>query len=308
MDEPFHSFASFLKRRFPGGPVRKIAIDAGLPCPNRDGTLSEAGCVFCDAYGAGPVAARGQSIECQIEARIARSPGQRFLAYYQAHCNTHGPAADLRRKYEVVFRYPEIVGLFIGTRPDALPQPVLALLAQTARRTYLCVELGLQSAHDRSLEWLQRRHTYAQFLEGFAALRRLGIDVVVHLIVGIPGETRDDMRATIAAMNALKPAGVKLHPLHVLRGTELERRYARGQLPLLGQDEYVEIACDLLERLDPDIAVHRLAADREAGLFVAPPWAQRRAAVLEAVRRRLGRNGSRQGANVARVDNPVWMM
>ncbi len=308
MDEPFHSFASFLRRRFPGVPVRKIAIDAGLSCPNRDGTLSEAGCIFCDAYGAGPVAAKGQSIERQIEARIARFPGQRFLAYFQAHCNTHGPLADLRSKYEVVFRYPEIVGLFIGTRPDALPPPVLDLLAQTARRTYLCVELGLQSVHDRSLEWLQRRHTYAQFLEGFAALRRLGIDVVVHLIIGIPGETRGDMRATIAAMNALRPAGIKLHPLHVLRGTELEQRHARGQLSLLDEDEYVEIACDLLERLDPDIVVHRLAADREAGLFVAPLWARRKAAVLESIRRRLRRGGSGQGAKLARVDKSAWMM
>lgn len=308
MDEPFHSFASFLRRRFPGGsPPRKIAIDAGLACPNRDGTLAEDGCIFCDPYGAGPVAARGRTIASQIEARIARFPGRRFLAYFQTHCNTHGPVTELKRKYEVVFRYPEIVGLFIGTRPDALPEPVLALLAETSRRVYLCVELGLQSAHDRSLAWLRRRHTYAKFLEGFAALRRLGIDVVVHLIVGIPGETRGDMRATIAALNELQPAGVKLHPLHVLRGTELERLHAGGRLPLLERDEYVEIACDLLERLDPAIAVHRLTADREGGLFVAPLWAQRKAELLEAVRRRLRQRGFGQGGRRG-VDKPEPML
>lgn len=307
MDEPFHSFASFLRRRLPGGPLRKIAIDAGLSCPNRDGTLAGDGCIFCDPYGAGPAAARGRSIESQIEERIARFPGRRFLAYYQAHCNTHGPLAELRRKYEVVFRYPEIAGLFVGTRPDALPGPVLALLAETGRRIYLCVELGLQSVHERSLAWLRRRHTYASFLEGFAALRRQGIDVVVHLIVGIPGETRDDMRATIAALNRLQPAGIKLHPLHVLRGTELERLHAAGRLPLLERDEYVEIACDLLERLDPAIAVHRLTADREGDLYVAPLWAQRKAEVLEAIRRRLRQQGHNQGWRLG-IDKPAPMM
>lgn len=295
MDEPFYSFAAFLKERFPGERVRKIPIDAGFSCPNRDGTTSADGCIFCDPFASGPVATAGWTIERQIELQLRRRPGAKFIAYFQSHCNTHGPVAELRRKYETVFRYREIVGLAVGTRPDALPAPVLALLQEMGRRIYLCVELGLQSVHERSLAWLNRNHNYEQFADSCRRLRRRGIDVVVHLIVGIPGETREDMRATIAAMNALKPAGVKFHLLHVLRGTELQARHARAGLPLLGAEEYVDIVCDLLERLDPGIVVQRLAVDREQGLFIAPSWARNKAAVLQAIRKEMRRRGSVQG-------------
>jgi radical SAM protein (TIGR01212 family) len=295
MDEPFYSFATFLKSKFPGGKVWKIPIDAGFSCPNRDGTLSGAGCIFCDPFAAGPVATAGWTIEEQITAYVRRHPGQRFIAYFQAHCNTYGPVADLRRKYETVFRFPEIVGLFVGTRPDELPEPVLSLLQETGRRIYLSVELGLQSVHERSLNLLNRNHTVGQFESAFHELRRRSIDCVIHLIIGIPGETRADMRATIEVMNALKPAGIKFHPLHVLRGSPLQAQHARGSLPLLGRDEYIDIICDLLEHLDPDIVVHRLTADREKELFIAPLWALKKAVVLEAIRREMRQRGSRQG-------------
>ncbi len=298
MDEPFYSFAAFLKNKFPGGKVRKIPIDAGFSCPNRDGKLSGAGCVFCDPFAAGPVAKAGWTIEEQITSHVRRYGGWRFIAYFQSHCNTYAPVAELRRKYEIVFRFPEIVGLFVGTRPDELPEPVLSLLQETGRRIYLSVELGLQSVHERSLGLLQRNHSVGQFVSAFHELRRRRIDCVVHLIIGIPGETRADMRATIAVMNALRPAGIKLHPLHVLRGSQLQARHARGSLPLLGRDEYVDIVCDLLERLDPDIVVHRLTADREKELFIAPPWALDKAAVLEAIRREMRQRGSRQGCRM----------
>lgn len=295
MDEPYYSFAAFLKKKFPGRRVRKIPIDAGFTCPNRDGTLGDDGCVFCDPYAAGPVATTGWTIERQVELRLRRSPETRFIAYFQANCNTHAPAGELRRCYEAALRRPQVVGLAVATRPDALPGPVLSLLQEMAGRTWLSVELGLQSIHERSLAWLRRRHTYAQFVSAFAELRRRDIDVVVHLIVGIPGETREDMRATVAAMNGLRPAGVKFHLLHVLRGAELQARHERGELPLLQRGEYVDIVCDLLERLDPAIAVHRLAVDREAGLFVAPAWAQDKAAVLRAVAEEMRDRGAFQG-------------
>lgn len=302
MDEPFYSFAAFLKSKFPGGRVWKIPIDAGFSCPNRDGTLSSAGCAFCDPFAAGPMAASGRTIEDQIAVFVRRHPGRSYIAYFQSHCNTYGPVAELRRKYEIVFRFPEIVGLFVGTRPDELPEPVLSLLQETGRRIYLSVELGLQSVHERSLVRLNRNHTFAQFAAAFHELRRRSIDVVVHLIVGIPGETRADMRETIEVMNALKPAGIKFHPLHVLRGAPLQAWHARGALPLLGRDEYVDIICDLLQRLDPGIAVHRLTADREKELFIAPLWMLDKAAVLEAIRREMRQQGSRQGGR-SRADS-----
>lgn len=295
MDEPFYSFATFLKNKFPGGTVLKIPINAGFSCPNRDGTLSSAGCVFCDPYAAGPVITSGWTIEEQIASHIQRHRGRRFIAYFQSHCNTYGPLTELRRKYEVVFRYPEIVGLFVGTRPDALPGPVLSLLQEMGRRIYLSVELGLQSVNERSLVRLNRNHSYGQFAKAFRQLRRRGIDAVVHLIIGIPGETRVDMRATIAVMNALKPAGIKFHPLHVLRGSPLQQQYAQGSLPLLSRNEYIDIICDLLERLDPDIVIHRLTADREEELFIAPRWVLNKATFLEGIRREMRQRGSRQG-------------
>ncbi len=303
MDERIHSFAAFLKKRFPGRRVRKIPIDAGFTCPNRDGTLGYDGCVFCDPYAAGPVATAGWTIERQVEMRLRRSPGTSFIAYFQANCNTHAPQDELRRCYQAALGHPRVVGLAVATRPDALPAPTLALLQELAGRTWLSVELGLQSIHERSLAWLRRRHTYAQFVSAFVELRRRGIDVVVHLIVGIPGETRGDMRATIAAVNALRPAGIKFHLLHVLRGSELQARHERGELPLLQREEYVDILCDLLERLDPGIVVHRLAVDREAGLFIAPAWALDKAAVLRAVTGELRRRGGFQG-RLARASAP----
>ncbi len=295
MNEPFHSFGTFLKTKFPGNKVLKIPIDAGFSCPNRDGTLSNAGCIFCDRYAAGPVATAGWTIEKQIASRIRRHPDRKFIAYFQAHCNTYGPVAELRRKYGIVFSFKEIVGLFIGTRPDAVPEPVLALLEELSRRIYLCVELGLQSVHARSLELLQRHHTYEQFEKTFHELRSRRIDVVVHLIIGIPGETLADMRMTIAAMNALRPAGIKFHLLHVLKDTELQARHSRSPLPLLSQEEYADIISDLLERLDPAIVIHRLTADRERELFVAPLWVLSKQAVLDAIRRKMMVRGAFQG-------------
>ena len=295
MDEPFHSFSAFLKHKFPGSKVLKIPIDAGFSCPNRDGTLSSAGCIFCDRYAAGPVATAGWTIERQITTHIRRYPARKFIAYFQSYCNTYGAVPELRRKYGTVFGYKEIVGLFIGTRPDALPGPVLDLLQDMGRRIYLCVELGLQTVHARSLALLNRNHTYEQFEKSFHELRARKIDVVVHLIVGIPGETLEDMRATITAMNVLQPAGVKFHLLHVLKDTELQAQHSGSPLPLLSQEGYADIISDLLERLDPAIVIHRLTADRERGLFIAPLWALNKPAVLNSIRNKMKLKKTFQG-------------
>ena len=295
MDEPFHSFPEFLKTKFPGCRIRKIPINAGLSCPNRDGTLSLSGCIFCDRFGAGPIRTASWPISRQIDSYIGRHPGMKFIAYFQSHCNTHGPLAVLQGKYEIIFSYPDIVGLAIGTRPDAIADPVFSLLEKLNRRIYLSVELGLQSIHEQSLLLLNRNHSYPQFLQAFHRLQAMGIDVVVHLIVGIPGETRAQLLETIEAMNRLKPSGVKLHLFHVLKDTELHARYLRSPFPLLGQDEYADLIADLLEQLDPGIVIHRLTADREKEMFVAPSWALNKPAVLNSIRAKLKARGSRQG-------------
>jgi radical SAM protein (TIGR01212 family) len=295
MYEYCYSFNQFLKKKFPGERVVKIPINAGFSCPNRDGTLSAAGCIYCDRYAAGPPRMDGWPIGEQIDDYIRRHPGKKYIAYYQSHCNTYGQVPELEAKYEIVFQYQSVVGLFIGTRPDAVPLPVLSVLERINRRTYLCVELGLQSIHEGSLSFLNRNHTYEQFLRAFAELRARGIAIVVHLIVGIPGESRRHMLETIEAMNGLRPEGVKFHLLHVLSGTELHSLYARSAFPLLGQEEYAGLMADLLEHLDPGIVVHRLTAEREKEMFIAPLWALNKPAVLDSIRSEMRKRNSFQG-------------
>ncbi|MBN2346270.1 MAG: TIGR01212 family radical SAM protein [Candidatus Aminicenantes bacterium] len=295
MNEPFRSFRGLLKERFPGCKVVKIPIHSGLSCPNRDGKLSRRGCIYCDRYASGPPDTVGWPIEEQVETFMKKHPGRKYIAYFQSYCNTYGPVAVLEKKYAIALRYENIVGIFIGTRPDAISRPAFSLLERIHRRTWLSVELGLQSIHDHSLLLLNRNHTYGQFCEAFQELKRRGIETIVHLIIGIPGETRQHMVQTVEALNALRPAGVKFHLLHVLRGTEMYERYVRSPFPLLSQEEYTDLVVDLLERLHPAIVVHRLSADRERELFYAPSWALNKAKVLRSIRTKLAERGSHQG-------------
>jgi len=301
MDELFNSFKGFLKKKFPGIKILKIPINAGFSCPNRDGFISKSGCVYCDRFASGPIQTASWPIEKQIEFFISSHPQKKYIAYFQSHCNTYGPVSELKRKYESVFNYNDIIGLFIGTRPDAISPPTFSLLEKLNQRIYLTVELGLQSVHEQSLLFLNRNHSYQQFLETFHELKNRKIDTVVHLIVGIPGETREHMRQTILQMNDLKPAGIKLHLLHILKETELYCRYIETPFPLLNQEEYVDIIAYLLEYLDPDIVIHRLTAEREKEIFFAPQWALNKLAVLNSITAKMKKNGLFQGKKFRRA-------
>jgi hypothetical protein len=298
MDELFNSFHGFLKKKYPGLKILKIPINAGFSCPNRDGLLSKSGCVFCDRFASGPIHTASWPIEKQIEFYIRSHPQKKYIAYFQSHSNTYGPVSELKRKYESVFNYKDILGLFIGTRPDSISSPTFSLLEKLNRRIYLTVELGLQSIHGRSLLLLNRNHSYEQFLKTFHELKTRNIDTVVHLIVGIPGETREHMLQTIMAMNDLKPAGIKLHLLHILKDTELYRRYIKSPFPLLDQEEYSDTVAYLLGFLDPDIVIHRLTAEREKEIFYAPEWALNKLAVLNSITAKMIKSGSRQGSKL----------
>jgi radical SAM protein (TIGR01212 family) len=295
MNEPYFSFAAFLRNRFPGQKVVKIPLHGGFACPNKDGALDTKGCVFCDDYASGPIHFSDWPIERQIQHRMAAHPGKKFIAYFQSHCNTYGPVRQLRAAYEKIFKFGDIVGLAIGTRPDTLPEPVLLLLQELNRRTFLTVELGLQSIHEKSLTYLNRNHTFAQFLDAFHRLQSRNIATVAHLIVGIPGESRSDMLATIEAMNRLKPQGIKFHLLHILKNTTLHQRCLATPFPLLSREEYADLIVLLLDHLDPGIVIHRLSAEREKELFIAPQWALNKQAVLNAIRQRLRETGAYQG-------------
>lgn len=295
-NEPYYSFNTFLKQTF-GQRVWKIPVNAGFSCPNKDGTISTQGCIFCDAYGSGPIQSMKMqlSIPEQIERFIQGHSGMKYIAYYQAHSNTCAPVEVLRKQYEHIFNYEEIVGLFIGTRPDSIAQDIYPLLTELSRKTYLTIELGLQSVHPKSLEFLTRNHSYQQFLETFNALKSINIDVVVHLIIGIPGETRQDMQETIREMNRIKPAGVKFHMLHVLKNTPLFELYDNKPFSLLEQDDYVDLMVELLEHLDPSIVIHRLTGERDKEIYHAPLWALDKHSTINAIRQKMTDNQTYQG-------------
>ena len=295
MNELYYSFNTFLKRKFNNQKVRKIPINAGFSCPNKDGKLSDKGCIFCDRFGSGPVKTYNLSIFEQIEQFIKDHPGVKYIAYYQAHTNTYAPYEELRKKFEIAFSFEDIVGIFIGTRPDSIEDEVYPFFEELGNRTYLSVELGLQSIHLKSLDFLNRNHSYKQFLDTFQKLKQMNVDVVVHLIVGIPGETKQDMLETVMEMNRLKPAGIKFHLMHVLRETPLYDLFKRERFELLQKEEYVNLIVYLLERLDPSIVIHRLTGERDKELFYAPEWALNKADVINSIKSKMKKLNTFQG-------------
>ncbi len=221
------------------------------------------------------------------------------LCCLQAATNTYAPPAKLRSLYDQALGHPQIVGLAIGTRPDCVPDDVLVLLETYARDRFVCLELGLQSIHDRSMDWMNRGHHYDAFVDAVGRCQGRGLDLCAHVILGLPGETRDDMLATADALAALSIQGVKIHNLHVVRDTPLERQYQAGTARMLEFDEYVSLVCDFLERLRPDMVIHRLNGDAPPDFLVAPLWCLDKPRLLAAIQEELVRRDSRQGQRVA---------
>ncbi len=275
--------------------IRKIPVNAGFPCPNKNGDISDEGCIFCDKYGSGPIESFSLPIREQIEMFTSANKGIKFIAYYQAHSNTYASREELEEKYNIIFEYKDIVGLFLGTRPDSIAGNIYPLLEKIGEKTYLSVELGLQSIHQKSLQLLKRNHSYEIFLETFNKLKSSGIDVIVHLIVGIPGENMKDMKDTIREMNRIKPAGVKFHLLHVLKDTELFNMYERGEVKLMKKNEYINTIIELLSELDKEIVVHRLTGDRDTEIFYAPEWTLDKVGVISAIHKQMDNLDVHQG-------------
>lgn len=297
----YRAFSAELKELF-GGRVHRVPVDGGFTCPNRDGTIGRGGCIFCGGEGSGAAGIlRGRSITDQIEAGkeavSRRYRVSRFLAYFQAYSNTHAPVEHLQALYDEALAVPGVVGLMVGTRPDCLPPPVLDLLAAYHEKTYFWLELGLQSPHDRTLDLIGRGHTAATFYRAVRQAKEHGIRVCAHLILGLPGETREEMLAGASFLNDLGVDGVKIHLLHVMRGTGLAQMYERGEIALLEREEYVGLVCDFLERLAPEIVVQRLTGEGGKEL-VAPAWSRAKFEVLNAIDREFERRGSRQGSCV----------
>jgi hypothetical protein len=298
--KPYRLFSEHLKELF-GVRVHKISVDAGFGCPNRGGTRALPGCLFCDPGGSGAVGIdRRLGVAAQVEqgkeVMTRKYRAEKFLAYFQPFSNTFAPPAQLRELYDEALTVPDVVGLAVGTRPDCLGEGVLDLLADYHRRTYFWLELGLQSRHDRTLAWLRRGHDYACFLAAYRAAKARDLKICVHVIIGLPGESRQDLLATVDELARLRVDGVKLHLLHALDGTPLGDLYRQGSVRVLGQDEYVGLVADVLERLPAATLIHRLTGDGPRATLLAPLWSLHKWEVLNAIDAEMARRGSVQGS------------
>ncbi len=295
----YYAFSRFLCERF-GVRVHRVTIDAGFTCPNVDGTVTTGGCVYCDNRSFSPNRRLPRTtVQAQVQRGVEllgrRYGVQRFLAYFQAATNTHAPAERLRRLYDEALDHPQIVGLAVGTRPDSVPDPVLDLLQSYARDRYVCLELGLQSIHDKSLDWMNRGHHYDAFLDAVQRCQGRGLDLCAHVILNLPGESHADMMATAGALAGLPIQAVKIHNLHVVRGTPMEAMYHAGEVPLFSRDEYVRTVCDFLERLPAEMVIHRLSGDAPPDYLVAPSWCADKPALLRAIHDELTQRDGWQG-------------
>ncbi len=299
---PYLDLNTHLRERF-GVRVQKLSLDAGLSCPNRDGRVGTGGCLYCNARGSGTgAAARGESLTAQLQAgraRLQRRYGaSRFIAYFQSFSNTYAPVARLRALYQEALAAPEVVGLSIGTRPDCLDDEVLELLAGLARERLLWLELGLQSAHDRTLKALNRGHDVACFTRAVERAASRGLEVVAHVILGLPGEGPEEMAATAAYLARLPLQGVKIHLLYVVEGSGLARLYRAGAYTCLTAEAYVQLVVDFVELLPPQLVMHRLTGDPHRQELLAPDWCLEKSRVLSRLKEEFARRGSRQGSRM----------
>jgi uncharacterized protein len=301
---PYNQHSEVLKRQF-GQKVFKVTLDAGFNCPNRDGTKTWGGCTFCDASGssaqiAPPTLPLTEQLTLGMNGWKQRygEKAQKFIAYYQAFTNTHDTPERLRQVYQVALDHPDVVGIAIGTRPDCVGEPILDVLEEIAQKKYLWVEYGLQSAHNASLVFINRAHTVEEYIDAVQRTQRRGIDICGHLIHGLPGETREMMLASVQLLVDLKITGIKIHSLHILKGSIMAQQYRRGEIPLFTMVDYVQWVCDSLELLPWEMHIHRLTGDGLKHLLIAPDWSRDKRSVLQAIHQEMQRRGTRQGSKV----------
>ena len=274
-----------------GCKVYKLSIDAGFTCPNRDGTLSTGGCIFCSAYGGGDFAEHGTDLTDQLQrakARVtAKNKDGKYIAYFQSFTNTYGPVAHLERLYREALAVPDVVGLAIGTRPDCLPDDVIALLSRLNREKPVSVELGLQTVHEDSVRYIRRGYVNQIYFDAVAKLNAAGIEVVTHIILGLPGETMEMAAETTRQAVLAGTDGVKFHLLHVLRGTDLEQDYQAGKFRCLELEEYAQWLKACLALVPPHVTVHRITGDGAKQDLIAPLWSGDKKRVLNYLNRYL---------------------
>ena len=276
---PYIDFGTFLRRYFPRQKVQKITLTAGFSCPTRDGSMGKGGCTYCNNKSFSPnYAVKLKSITEQIDEGIAffrrKYPEMRYLAYFQSYTNTYGEVADCIAKYEEALSHPDVVGLIIGTRPDCMPQPLLDYLSELARRTFLLVEYGVESTCDRSLERIQRGHSWQCSVDTIHRTHEAGILVGAHLILGLPGESREEMLQHADCLSSLPITTLKIHQLQIIRGTIMAGEYLRRpeDFHLFTEEEYIELIVDFVHRLRSDIVLERFVSQSPPALLLAPRW------------------------------------
>lgn len=295
----YYQFSEYLKNKF-GKKVYKITLDAGFNCPNRDGTISSGGCIFCDDGGSfsrahDSILTVEQQVHKGIENLSTRFKAQKFMAYFQAYSNTYKPVEELKNIYDASLCHDDVVGLSIGTRPDCVDENKLDLIASYTKNYETWVEYGLQSIHDKTLRFINRGHDFETFLKSYKLTKERGINVCAHIILGLPNETKEDMLATVKTLADLDIDGVKFHCLCIFPNTKLYDLYEQKQITLLNEDEYIDIACNCLELLPEKTTIHRLGGNGLQAIKVAPKWLNKKFEILNKIDSILETRNSYQG-------------
>ena len=299
MDKRYNDFNTYLRNIF-GCRVQKIPIDAGLSCPNRDGTISKAGCIYCNDRGSGTNAfAKGLSVSDQLingkKAFAKRYKAKKFIAYFQSFSNTYATLNRLKSLYEEALSVEDVVGLSIGTRPDCVDESILRLLQGYTKKHLIWLEYGLQSIHKSTLDFINRGHDVQCFKKAVRATQNRNIKICTHVILGLPGEKKSHMLETAKTVAEMGIDGIKLHLLYVVKGTRLEKLYRAGEYRCLAQQEYVDQICGFLELLPKDVIIQRLTGDPHTAELVAPAWSLKKRATIVLINKTMEKRDSWQG-------------
>lgn len=308
-EKPYRSLDWQLKTQF-GEKVYKLALNGGMSCPNRDGTVGRGGCIFCSEGGSGDFAADKQlsvteQIAFQKEALRKKKPARKYIAYFQAYTNTYAPVEYLEKLFTEAIEDPEVVILSIATRPDCLPEEVLELLGRLNQKKPVWVELGLQTIHEDTAQMIHRGYTLSCFERAVSELRKRKIDVIVHTILGLPGEGEKEVLESVHYLNGMDIQGIKLQLLHILKGTQLGDMYLKQKeseypISVMEMDEYIDLVIRCIEELSPEITIHRLTGDGPKDLLLAPMWSTRKRTVLNEIHSELKKRDSWQGKRLER--------
>ncbi len=307
----YHTWNYALRQEF-GEKIFKVPIDAGFDCPNRDGTVAHGGCTFCSVSGSGDmIIAPSDPLPSQFQQQIkqmhAKWPHvEKYLVYFQNFTNTHDTVDVIRERYEQAINEPGVVGINIGTRPDCLPDETIAYITELSERMHVTVELGLQTTYDETSKIINRAHTYDLYVKTVKRLRELApkVEIVSHLINGLPGENHEMMVENVRrCVTDNEIDGIKLHLLHLMTSTKMQRDYHEGRLRLLSMDEYVNIICDQLEIIPKNIVIHRITGDAPRDMLIGPMWSLKKWEVLNAIDKEMERRGSYQGCKLEEVES-----